>query len=198
MPRVLTVRLAEREYAVEPLKVDRKKLYGWTEIEALDDERQLCKLVSTDESGGLLIGKGGVAMGLFSPGGDWVDRSSLKVVDRDGTPAPFFPSSYKTGIVLDREVAEDEFLDYDITDYYQLRNAPPELKKAVGKKIYTFPYSYGDSYEPSSAFLMGAGQGLFMLIGCRNRFDLLCPANSEAIGDDDDELPDELDFSMFG
>lgn len=197
MPRVLTVRIADREYAVEPLKVDRKKLYGWTEIEAVDDEQRLCKLVSTDESGGLLIGKGGVAMGIFSPEGEWVDRSSLKVVDRDGAPAPFFPSSYKTGITLDRKVSEDELLDYDITDYYQLRNASAELKKAVGKNIFSYWYSYGDSYEPSSAFLMRAGQGLFMLIGCRNHFDLLCPANSETIGDDDEELPDDLDFSMF-
>lgn len=198
MPRVLTVRIADREYAVEPLKVDRKKLYGWTEIEAVDDEQRLCKLVSTDESGGLLIGKGGVAMGIFSPEGEWIDRASLKVVERDGAPAPFFPSSYKTGIALDRQISEDELLDYDITDYYQLRNAPPELKKAVGKRIYSFCYSYGDSFEPSSAFLMRAEQGLFMLIGCRNHFDLLCPANSETIGDDDEELSDDLDFSMFG
>ncbi len=198
MPRVLTVRIADREYAVEPLKVDRKKLYGWTEIEAVDDEKNLCKLVSTDETGSLLIGRGGVGMGIFSPDGDWVERSSLKVEQPDGSPAPFFPSSFKTGVDLDRQVAEDEFLDYDMTDFYQLRDAPPELKKEVGDRIFSFSYSYGDSYEPSRAFLMAAGQGLFMLIGCRNQFDLLCPANSETIGDDDEELPDDLDFSMFG
>lgn len=201
MPRSLTLRLGSGDYAVEPVKVDRKKLYGWTEIEAVDDAGQPCKLVTTDETGGYLLGKGGIGLAVFSPEGLWVERASLVVMTRDGTPAELFPSSYKTGIALDERVTDDEFLHYDISDYYQLEHAPEALLKAVGKSIYRFRYSYGDTYEPSTAFLLRSGSALFMLVGCRNDFEMLCPANDEPAEDDEDATDpddlDNLDFSMF-
>lgn len=199
MPRSLTLRLGSGEFTVEPVKVDRKKLYGWSEIEAVDDAGKPCKLVTTDETGGFLLGKGGVALAIFSPEGRWVERSSLVVRKRDGSPAQFYPSSYKTGITLDERVSDDEFLNYDISDYYQLDHAPEALLKAVGKSIFRFRYSYGDSYDPSTAFLLRSEDALFMLIGCRNDFEMLCPADEEPLADDEegDALSDDLDFSML-
>lgn len=198
MPRELVFQLKRKEYRTIPTKVDRKKLYGWTEILALDEEGRECKLVTTDQTGTLIVPKGGTAMAILSPRGEWVERSELKTVKEDGTPADIIPSSYSVVIKLSEKITEEEFLDYSITDFYELDNS--ELIKPVGKDIYRFDYSYLDSYESTPAFIMVAGESVFMMIGYRNKFDMLCLGDCEVVDDDDDYIlidDDDIDFSMF-
>lgn len=201
MPRELKFRIRKKEYSVIPGKVDRKKLYGWTEIEALDKQGIPCRLVNTDETGTLVIPKGGTSLGILSPSGEWVDRAMLETVTEDGTPAKVVPSSYNTVIDLEEKMGEEEFLNYSITDFYQLKGAPATFVKAIGKGIYPFSYSYLDSYEATPAFLMAAQGALFMLLGYENRFEMLCLGDCETIDEDDNdymEIDDnDLDFSMF-
>lgn len=202
MPRELTLQIRNKEYSVTPVKVDRKKLYGWTEVVALDEEGRPCQLVTTDDTGTLIIPKGGTALGIVSPEGEWVDRSTLVTVREDGEPAEPVPSSYSGVVKLEQKIGEDEFLDYSITDFYQLDGAPPGLVKAVGKGIYLFDYSYLDSYEATPAMLMASGGVLFMLLGYRNRFEMLCLGDCESVDEEDDDYievddDDDLDFSMF-
>lgn len=201
MPRELTFRIRKKEYSVIPVKIDRKKLYGWTEIEARDEEGNLCQLVNTDETGSLVIARGGTSLGILSPRGEWVDRSVLKTVREDGTPAEIVPSSYNIVIDLEERTGEEEFLNYSITDFYQLKDAAAGFIKAVGKGIYPFSYSYLDSYEATPAFLMASQGTLFMLLGYENRFGMLCLGDCEKIDEDDHDFmeidDDDLDFSMF-
>lgn len=200
MARQLTFRIKRKEYKVIPVKIDRKKLYGWTEIIALDEQGRTCNLVSTDDTGTLIIPKGGTALGMLSSDGKWVERTQLKTVRQDGSEAEIIPSSFSVVIPLKQKVTDEEFLDYSITDFYQLDNVPDDLLKAIADDIYTFDYTYLDSYETTPAFLMVADATLFMLLGYKNRFDMLCLGECSVVDDDDDYIEvtdDDIDFSMF-
>jgi len=208
MARQLTFKIKRKEYSVVPVKVDRKKLYGWTEVIALDDNGNPCQLLSTDDTGAFVIPKGGTGLGIMSQDGKWIDRSLLKTVKSDGSPVELITSSYSTLIKLTEKISPEELLDYNITDFYQLNDVPDEILNIIGEDIYTFPYNYLDSYETSPAFLLTAevfGQGkiLFMMIGVRNVFEMLCFGDCGDIDADEEDLieltedDDNLDFSMF-
>jgi hypothetical protein len=195
----MTFQFAGGEYAALPVKVDRKKLYGWSEIAALDEEGRECKVVTMDESGTFVIPRGGLGMGMLSPDGLWVERSSLKAIKPDGSDAELIPSSYSVPVKLQDTIDADEFYNYNITSVYELTEAPRELIEAVGDKIYTFTYSYRDAYAGSSAFVLAAQGVLFLLAGFRSEYELLAMTEAGAIDetedDDEEAIPDELDFA---
>lgn len=202
MPRQLTFRIGKREYAGFPEKIDRKRLYGWTEVLAADEHGAPCDLLTADESGKYVIPPGGTANGILSEEGRWVERAELRAVDGEGKPAQLFASSFSRVNELTDEVSPQEFLDYDITDFYRLTGTDRAFDEAVGDRIYRFEYAYNDSYDPSPAFVMAAQGVLFLLIGRQNRFEWLCFGDCETIDEDyADNLFDEedpgIDFSMF-
>ncbi|MCD8186701.1 MAG: hypothetical protein LUD68_09780 [Rikenellaceae bacterium] len=198
----MTFIIGKIEYTASPVKVDRRKLYGWTKLMAVDDNGNPCELLTADESGKYLIPLGGTGIGILSPQGQWVERSELKTVDADGEPAPIFPSSYKTVNTLKTKITPQEFLDYSISDFYQLEDIPQEMLRAVGETIYSFECTYNDSYDPSPAFIMAAQGALFLLIGVKNFYESLCFGDCETIDEDhDDRLVEDggdfLDFNIF-
>jgi hypothetical protein len=200
MARNLTFKVKGAEYAAAPVKVDRAKLYGWTAVKALDDSGKECRMVSMDESGTLIIPKGGMGQGILNPDREWVERSSLKAVKADGSPAELVPSSYSAPIELKNKVDAETFLDHKILAVHQL-NAPKELVAAVGEDIYTFTYNYRDDYKGDPAFVLVSGDALFMLVGAKAEFQMIGLAQAESIdeenSDEDEEESDELDFSMM-
>ena len=201
MPRELTFKIGNTDYSATPLKVDRRKLYGWTELNATDDNGQPCDLLTVDESGKFIIPLGGTASGIVSPSGKWVERSELVAVDGNGKPVKLFESSFNTVNVLKNKITPQEYLDYSITDFYELIDAG-ELAKTVGDDIFLFDYTYNASYETSPALVMVSGYTLFLLIGVRNFYEPLCFGDCETINDDyADELIEQgdadIDFSMF-
>ncbi len=99
------------------MKIDRRKLYGWTEIDATDDAGSPCEVVSADETGQLIILRGGTAVGLLTPAGEWVERSELKTVDAAGKPAETLPSSFDTEITLRKKVSVENYLNHAVTDF---------------------------------------------------------------------------------
>jgi hypothetical protein len=198
MARNLTFSIGGAEYAAAPTRVERARLYGWSETLALDDEENECKAVSMDETGTLIIPPGGLGMGILDGDGRWVDRAELKYVTLDGQEAPLIQSSYEGVIALEREASAEEFLDHGITAVYQLDGASPELLAGIGDRIFTFVYSFRDSYEGSQAFLLASGGALFMLVGYRTAFEMLSLSEAGAIESEEGEEEEggEIDFSM--
>ncbi len=200
MPRKLTFTIKRRRYEASPVKIDRRKLYGWTEIVATDDAGSPCEVVSADQTGQLIIPRGGTAVGLLTPSGQWVERSELKAVDGDGKPAEVLPSSFDTEIALGKKVSAEEYLDHNITDFYALADAPDGLVRAVGRDIYTFSYCYTSGCEGFPAFVLAADGGLFLLIGRRLRFETVGydqPGFIDEEPDGEDTENEEVDFVMF-
>jgi len=194
--------IAGKEFAALPEKIDRKKLYGWSEIHAFDDDGNECALVSTDSSGTIIIPKGGVGLGILSGDGKWVERSQLKIVTADGSDAELIPSSY--GKVNEPvKASEEELLDCSITAFYHMETNE-DLVNAIGADIYKFDYCYRDAHESSPAFLLtseiGGERELFMFIGKENAFEFIglseisVAENNET---EDEEDSDDMDFSMF-
>lgn len=201
MPREITFKIGESEYSAVPMKVDRRKLYGWTELNATDDDGRPCELLTADESGKFIIPLGGTASGIISPSGLWVERSELVAVDENGKPVKLYESSFNTVNLLKHKVNPKQFLDYAINDFYELTDAG-ELAKAVGEDIYLFDYTYNASYETSPALVMAAQGTLFLLVGVKNLYEPLCFGDCKTINDEyaDDLIEQEdayIDFSMF-
>jgi hypothetical protein len=201
MARSLSFSINQNEYPASPVKVDRKKLYGWSETVAIDDNGRECKLVSMDETGTFIIPKGGLGLGVLSPEGSWVDRKELKAVTLSGEDAELMPSSYDSCITLDQKVSPEEFLDYSILSFYQIY-ADPALMQELGDDIYTFTYNYHAGYVGQQAFILRSEDSLFMLVGFLSAFEMLSLDESGSIdveeGAEDDEDDDgDIDFSMF-
>lgn len=198
MPRKLTFVIKRKKFQASPVKVDRRKLYGWTEVEAMDDAGLPCEVATTDETGRLIVPRGGTAMGLLSSKGEWVERSELKSVTTDGRAARLLPSSFDTDITLRRKVSPEEYLNHNITDFYTLFDAPDELRRLVGDDIYTFDYCYVRDCEGSPAFVLTAGESLYLLIGQKLLFEMVAFDEPGFIDEESDEGDtEELDFAMF-
>jgi len=202
MAKLLSFKIGNEEFTAEPVKIDRKKLYGWSEIHAFDDNENECMLVSTDASGTIIIPKGGISLGIESHDGKWVERSRIKTVNADGSDRAMTSSSYSQVNTLAEKVTDEEFLDCSITSFYYLANSKPELLDAIGDDIYKLDYCYRDSYETDPAFLLVSEvkgmKELFMFVGAPNDFEFI--GLNEIIAeelDDDEEESDEIDFGMF-
>ena len=201
MAKKLTFSIGDKEFSAEPDKVDRKKLYGWSEVFAYDDDGNECTLVAADSTG-IIIPKGGISLGILSSG-KWIERSSLITKTLDGRDAELNQSSFSKVNVLTEKATPEELLDCSISAFYHLANAE-DFIQVIGNDIYKFDYCFRDSYETSPAFLIvsevGGKKELFMLIGVPNDFSFIgleetVIADEEI--DEEDEESDDIDFGMF-
>lgn len=201
MPRRLTFKIGKTQYETIPVRVDRRKLYGWTELTATDDDGIPCRLLSSDEFGKEIIGPGGTGTGILSDTGRWVERSELRIVDADGKVPKLHRSNFKKVNRLVTEASAVDLLDYSITDFYYIEGPDGEMTRAVGDRIYMLDFAYNDSYDPATGFVLAAADGLFLLLGMKNHYEFLCFGDCENIeyreGEDGEEEDEDLDFSMF-
>jgi len=203
MARTMVFSIGGRDFSTEPVKIDRKQVYGWSETHAFDDRGRECTLVSTDATGTVIIPKDGIGMGLMAEG-RWVERSQLRAITSDGSDAPLVPSSYSRVNQLADKVGDETFLDCAITGFYHLPGADAGLVAAVGDDIYRFDYCYLDSYETSPAFLMNCPVDgkpeLFMFVGVEGDFEFIGldqVAVADDAGADEADDGDDIDFGMF-
>jgi len=202
MARELTFRIKKKEFKVSPVRVDRKKLYGWTEVVAQDANGDPCRIAGTDDSGTVIIPKGGTGLGIVSEDGEWVDRDELVAVDENGDPAKLHGSSFASVIDLTKKISANEFLDYSINVFYQLTDSDKNFVETIGRDIYFFEYCYFDGCEGYPAFIMISNDGstVFMLVGVKNVFEMLSLEQPGWIDEDDEgivEIDEDIDFSLL-
>lgn len=205
MAKSLVFKFMNKEYPFSPVKIERKKLYGWTETIALDDDGNECKLVSMDQSGTVIIPKGCIGLGVLNKNFEWVDKSEIIAVDEGGNELDPFPSSFLEPIELDKKASSEELLNHSINLVYQLDEEVlcDDLKDEISKgEIFTFNFNYRDGYETKPAFLVESEGKLFMLVGSPIEFSYIGLEEQGYIDEleaEDDDLSDELgiDFSMM-
>ena len=203
MGKSLIFRMGSQEYFLEPVRLDRKKLYGWTETLALDDQGRTCQLVAIDGTGSLLIPSGGLGQGMVDENGCWVERAELAALDGNDNPVPMMPASFDAPLVLEKTVTIEDFLDHYITAIYTMKGEEecPELVKAIAEgPIYTVSFNFRPSHEASPAFLLERDGELFLLVGKKAEFEMISLVQSGVL--DEDEEPgggedEELDFGMM-
>lgn len=203
MAKDLLFKFKDNEFPLSPTKIDRKKLYGWTEVAAFDDDGNECKIVNMDDSGTVIIPKGGIGLGCVDSHFCWVDKSQLMAVNKEGNAATLLPSSFSGSIELTDTVSVEEFLDHSITAVYELEGAVnfPQLVSEAAGKIYSFKFNFREGYESSPAFLIENEGKLFMLVGVKNDFVFSGLDDSGYLAEDeeDEEQSDDLgiDFGMM-
>lgn len=188
-------------------KVDRRKLYGYTETEVVDSEtEQICSLATLASDGRTLIPSGGVALAYVSPKGLWKTKDELKPVDLEGEEITPVTSTFKESVELTETATPEDFLDHNIRMVYQLSTEggfPKELLKALSEgTIFRFSFSYRGGLVPDEAFILqGADDTVWMAVGKRTEVHLI---GQEQVGasTSEEETPaeddsDPLDFGMM-
>ena len=199
MAKELMFRLAGSEYGAAPVKLERKKIYGWTDTVATDRNGDVCNSAYLSPDDALVIPSGGLKQAVVDDGGRWVEKSELVAYSEDGSEVlPVLPSSFDAPIELKVKATAEEFLDNDWESVYQLVNA--DLATAVGDDIYKFDFSYRGGTNHNDGYLMATPAGLFLFAGDRQEFPLVSLAEETTIDDTEEPVEeeiDELDFSMF-
>lgn len=199
MAKALIFILANQEFSTTPVKLERKKIYGWTETVATDRAGEVCESAYLSPYDALIIPSGGLAIGAVDSEGRWIDKSKLTAYSSDGTtPLPVLPSSFDCPINLDVKATVEEFLDNDWEAVYQISDGG--LAGAIGDDIYKFDFSYRGGVNHNNGYLLATPSGLFLFSGDCQEFKMVGLAEETSIDETDDtdiEAIDELDFSMF-
>lgn len=198
MAKELRFSISGTEYASAPVKLERKKIYGWSDLVATDKQGEVCEKAYLLSDQALLIPSGGYKQGTVDKDGLWVEKSGLTAYDKDGNVLPEYTSSFDSVIELQQKVTAEEFLDNDWESVYQFVNA--ELATAIGDDIYKFDFSYRGGTNHNDGYLMNTPGGLFLFTGDKQEFPLVTLAEQGVIDETEEEVEeeiDELDFSMF-
>ena len=182
-----------------PVKLERKKLYGYTDVVATDAGGEVCQAARLDPDGSLVVPPKGVKQGILTEDGEWVERSELKAVDADGNELPIVPSSFGQVIALADEADEEAILDHAWTSVYQLDNR--DLAAAVGDRIFQFQFNYRSDPFPSDGFLLSANGLAYLFTGSRVAREFIGldeeAALEEETSDEASAEDDDLDFGML-
>ena len=197
MAREIIFRLSGKDYGAAPVKLERKKIYGWTSLVATDRNSKECNAAYLSPDDSLIIPSGGLKQSTVDEEGRWLDKSELVAFGEDGKLLPEIPSSFDSPIELGPKATTEEFLDNDWESVYQLVNE--ELVEAIGDDIYKFEFSFRAGVNHNDAYLLNTPGGLFLFAGDKQEFPLLTLADETTIDDNEEpeEEIDELDFSML-
>lgn len=197
MAKELIFTLSGTDYLAAPVKLERKKIYGWSALIATDKNGEECSSAYLSPDDAMVIPSGGFKQGTVDQDGKWVDKSALVAYGPDDQPMPTYPSSFDAPIVLNKKASIEQFLDNEWEAVYQLQNE--ELAAAVGQDIYLFEFNYRASTNHNDGYLLNTPGGLFLFAGDAEQFEWVALADQTTIDETEEvvEEIDELDFSMF-
>ena len=184
----------------EIVKVDRTKLYGTSEKIVYDTNKEECVLSDLYE-GSIILPRGSVGQVLIDENGNSVSRSELVGFNLQGEKVEKVPSIFSIENNC-KKVDIDDFISSSIKSIYQLVIDEDQIeswKKYFTKdEVYLFEFNYREDYEGDDAFLISNEDGFFISVGKSNEFEFLELSNVSVEDTDEDiEIEDDLDFSMF-
>lgn len=203
MAKPLVFQFGDRDLAFTLEKVDRSKLYGYKEVEVIDEKGGQCELATLAPDGHTVLGRGGTGLGYVSSSGDWCDKSDLKPIDLEGNEIEPVESSYSAQIKLFDTVSSEEYLTHNIRAIYRVETEDEhedlvaELNRGT---IFSFPYSYRGGLEADAGFLLASDEGdIFLAVGVPTKIEFVGIQPSIAVIDDteDDNETDLMDFDMI-
>lgn len=204
MARPLNFKIGKQVFDLVPLKLDRKKLYGWSEKIVLDPQDEPCNTLTLFQDKSIMIPKGGTGLGAISEAGSWIEKSDMMYVNEDGSPAELVPSSYDGEIELKETVSIEFLLEHNIASIYALQGEEnhPDFVKAIAenKGIFTFVFNYRADFEGDPAFVLENDGEVFILVGKKIEFEFIGLDGAGALDEEDaekEEVEDEFDFAMM-
>ena len=203
MARPLVFQLGDQTLALEMNKIDRSRLYGYKELEVVDDKGNACELATLAEDGRTLVARGSTALGWLDADLKWCDKSQLKPVDLDGQEITQVESSFNAPIKLFETCSIDDYLQHNIRLVYaaQSESDLTDLKTELARgTIFTFPYSYRGGHEADCGFLLTNDAGEIMIaIGNPTSVNFIGLASPVIESSADEEFDDNemMDFDMI-
>lgn len=206
MAKSLVINLESKQYEFEPLKLERKKLYGWSETIALNNEGEQCVSHSLLPEFSMILPTGSTALGSLDESGNWVTKDQLKHVDLEGNEVALVQSSFSEPIELKDRVSVDTLLEHNITSIYSLQGEEdnPAFVKAIQNedKIYSFTFNYRTDYEGDPAFIVENEGELFILVGKKVQFEFIglddtAELDNASVDTEEQDDSDDFDFSMM-
>ena len=208
MAKPLVFQLGDTDLAFAVDKVDRSKLYGYKEVEVLDETGRPCNLATLADDGRTVVGKGGTGLGYVSADGLWCEKSQLKPIDLEGNEIRPVASSFSAPIKLFETASVDDYLGHNIRLVYVLTaedEQPEDALAALADElrrgtIFAFPYSYRGGLEADAGFLlMGDDGNIFLAVGNPTRVEFIGLQQTAPLTDEDDEAEemDLMDFDMI-
>jgi|TARA_B110000003_G_scaffold38481_1_gene35172 hypothetical protein len=180
-------------------KVDRAKLYGSTKKIVRDIKGNECVL-SNLYNGDRILPKGSISQVLLDNKGLFVSRSSLVGFNSSNKKVDKVNSIFSIDNNCEK-VDLDEFLSVNVKSIYQLTIEEGDQEKwnilFANDEIYHFVFNYREDYEGDDAYIITNGSDLFITVGTKNDFEFLEQNNIVIDDEEDEEIDDELDFSMF-
>jgi hypothetical protein len=203
MAKPLVLQWGEDDLAFTLTKVDRSKLYGYKDIEVLDEEGQPCELATLAEDGRTVVGRGGTGLGYVDVDGHWCDKSQLKPVDLEGNEIVPVPSSFSAPIKLFDTVTPEQYLGHNVRLVYRLdtdgdiESLMRELQRGT---IFSFAYSYRGGLEADAGFLLlGLDGNVFLAVGQPTSGEFIGLQQTAALLEEEDgeDETDLMDFDMI-
>lgn len=204
MAKPLVLNFGGADLPLALAKVERSDLYGYVEIETLDEQGRKCAIATLANDGKCVMAVGGSALASLSPDGQWMDRKALIATDQNGQRIAPVPSSYAAPVPLTQTATIDEYLEHNIRAVYQISSEgdlSPLMNELKNGTIFRFPYSYRGGLEPDAAFLLLASDGTpFLAIGSLAKLEFVAFQNTAGVTPDEEEAAEEeesLDFGMM-
>jgi len=202
MARMASLKLNDKIFSAGLIKLDRKKIYGWSKIDIFDDSDQGCTLASIAD-GQYVLPSGSITLAGFNPKGEYIAKSSLIGVDEEGKKVEKVPSVFDEPASLTKADL-DEFLSLNVKSVYQLgmEEGKEELLGLLeGGDIYHFPFNYRADYEADDAYLLTSAGEVFAVVGKKAELEYIGLENKEEEVPEDPEVEDpeedDLDFGML-
>ena len=181
----------------EIIKVDRTKLYGSSKKIVKDPKGNVC-ITSDLYEGSKILPKGSISQVLIDDKGSFVKRSELVGFNLNNEKVEKVPSIFSLENICEK-VDLDEFMSVSIKSIYQLNIDQTIIsiwnEKFMNDEVYHFIFNYREDYEGDDAYIISNGTDYFITVGKKNDFQYLEQSNITL--DDEEEIEDELDFSMF-
>lgn len=198
MGRKVSFKIEGSSLESEIVKVDRRKLYGTSEKIVYDTNKEECVLSDLYE-GSIILPRGSVSQLQIDENGNSVSRSELIGFNLQGEKVEKVPSIFSIENNC-KKVEIDDFISSSIKSIYQIVIDEDQIeswkKFFTNDEVYLFEFNYREDYEGDDAFLISNEEGYFISVGKSNKFEFLELSNV-SIEDTDEEIEDDLDFSMF-
>ena len=199
MARKVKFSLSDITLSGEIIKVNREKIYGWSEVEVYDKHSSKCELAGLVD-GQYIIPSGYSSLVTLNEKGDTISKNELIGFDNSGNKVDLVPSIYDQEILL-KESSIDEYLSLSVKSVYQLKIEEDKsnvIKKLNGKVVY-FVFNYRADFVGDDAFLITNENEIFIVTGKLTKFEFIGLEEGDKLlsYDSSADEDDEINFAMF-
>jgi len=197
MAKALNFKYQDHTFSANIEKVDRKKIYGYTQVEYKNENGELCSLANVTSDGMSILPSGCTGIVTVNEDGKFIGRSELQVVDTEGNPLTKIPSVFDNEAIELTEASIEDYLDINVKSIYQLSFLDDSIKQALDKsKVLSFKFNYRADYQQDDAFLVCRDDNYFVVTGFKVEFDFV-GLDEQFVEPVMEEVSDEMDFGMM-